>query len=1151
MKFLSHARDRARTLRQRIGLSSANLLDRIEQHILETYKIELIAVDKKLIDGGRAELRPEEGCLYYDQSLNSRPEQKLWVIAHELGHLEIHGPRLLKHGSEPDPVYGSMYGSTGPNSLTRYNKRSQEEAEANAFAAEFLCPSRDAFQHWRSNPGSRSEDLAERFGAPLFVVRTQLAEALYGLVFGDVTEKVHEKKEFACDPSQEAAATFTGRPALIDAGPGTGKTATLVRRIEYLIEDEKAEPSSILVLTFSNDACNELLSRITSKFGDAVASQIRITTFHGFGLSLVQHHGQFSNIDANAAVMDDAAQEELISEAIGRAGGTKIIQLSRIADTIKEVKRHITFLKERAITCGRFRESIDEWDAVDSGASKKEEAQELLKIFRDYEALKHEREKLDFADLILESIKILDIPEIADAYQQKFPWVLVDEYQDVSKATAVLLRQLCGRGNPAWVVGDKRQSIFAFCGAYRENMDEFDSLFSGATRFSLNINYRAAEHLVSNANVLANLIDPPRDGNPKEYWTAGRKNPTPPTDLIVSRAVATSDDAEHAGIVDQIQSWRNAGVEFGDIAVLARRNVDVRNIVLSLGRNRVPAIASGIVTSEGAAGDLANVLTFADRPRSSIAGLVYALAKHRFNSKVLNRYVAALLDQDSDPDRPFEADAGVIDFELAAEINSIHTALSSESFSSDGFSAICNFLFDSSGYLRRVLASEDEIQRSLALNEIVTTLTEAATYRFAHAGVPPRRSRRGFAESFRGSLALSATPSTSPPKRWDLDAVQVMTCHASKGLEFPYVMVAGQTLSEMGTKGEYKWLPPQIAPKPERDLEQSDSMFFVGSTRAKNALVASHATAATELSGSRRRNVIPLLAKWSEQLGSPPAEWTADAGVRKEKVEIDAIWGGSIRYPLVSRKLDKEQCSIATYLENGLRLRYPTKEAPMYPTFFVVVRDVLGLLVKKAFEQQVSVAEGDALKMLTEEWEKKEIEKEHVHHDLYLSYAKRYVTRFAAALGPPPPSAEFIDVVFPAGGPEGITLDIATAFTDGGQICEAMIFRPESLTAKLNARGSMPWGKLTAKYRVPLVMLRNAFPNLQVKVFSGEDGRFFNFEWPTAKYVEDQTAAVLKKKGELSDGIFQTEVTSYACDRCGNRLACPVWIGATNGGVTL
>lgn len=1146
MKFLGHARTRARVLRQQIGLSSANLLDRIEKYILETYEIELIAVDKTLIDGGRAELRPEEGCLYYDQSLNSNAEKKLWVISHELGHLEIHGPRLLKHGTEPDPVYGSMYGSAGPNSLTRYNKRSQEEAEANAFAAEFLCPSLDAFQYWRSNPGSQSRDLAERFGAPLFVVRTQLADALYALVFGDVTAAVRENKEFVCDPGQETAATYTGGPALIDAGPGTGKTATLVRRIEHLLTDKKVEPSSILVLTFSNDACNELLSRIASKFGDEIASQIRITTFHGFGLSLVQHHGQFSDIDANASVLDDAAQEELISEAIGLVGGTKIVELSRIAETIKEVKRHISFLKERAITCESLQGSIDGWDVATGETVQKEKAQELLKIFQAYEVLKQERGKLDFADLILESIKILNISDIADAYQQKFLWVLVDEYQDVSKATAMLLRQLCGEKNPPWVVGDKRQSIFAFCGAYRENMDEFENVFPGAKRFSLNVNYRAAEGLVNNANALANLIETSGEAHSKVYWTTGSDNPKSRMEPVVSRAIAISDDAERTGIVDQIQSWRKANVEFGDMAVLARRNVDVRNIVLSLGRAGIPAIASGIVTSEGSAGDLANVLTFADRPRASMPRIVYILAKHRLDPKSLNDYVAQLLDQESDADQPFEADTSTIDFELATEINSIHGALSNEIYSGDAFSAICNFLFDSSNYLRRILASDDEIEQSLALNEIVTTLTEAATYRFSHAGVPPRRSRRGFAEYFRQSLALSATPATAPPKRLDLNAIKVMTCHASKGLEFPYVIVAGQTLSEMGTKGEYRWLPPKLAPKPEQDLEQSDSMFFVGSTRAKNGLVVSHARTASGRPNAKKRNVIPLLERWSDYLGTPTAEWISDQSGQKEKIAIDAIWGGSIRYPLVSRKLDKEHCSVATYLENGLRLRYPTREVTMYPMFFVVVREVLGLIVKKAFEHQKHVAEHEALELLTEEWEKREIDKDHVHHDLYYSFAKRYVTGFAAALKPPPVSAEFVDVAFPTGDPEGIMLDIVAAFIDGGHRSEAIIFRPESVTQKLNAKGSMPWGKLKSKYRVPLVLLRNAYSNLQVKVFSGEDGQFFDFEWPAVRYVDDQTENVLGKKGELAGHIFQAEVSSYACDRCGNRLSCPIWIGATN-----
>ena len=161
MKFLQTARRRARECRNAVGISAPELLERTERYLWEKYRIELVAVDAAVINGGRAELRPDEGCLYYDEKLNETPEEKLFVIAHEVGHLELH-PRLTRGCAQPDPVYGSMYGSAGADSLTRYNSRSREEAEADAFAAEFLCPSDEVFRLWLTGGAENSaEQLAE------------------------------------------------------------------------------------------------------------------------------------------------------------------------------------------------------------------------------------------------------------------------------------------------------------------------------------------------------------------------------------------------------------------------------------------------------------------------------------------------------------------------------------------------------------------------------------------------------------------------------------------------------------------------------------------------------------------------------------------------------------------------------------------------------------------------------------------------------------------------------------------------------------------------------------------------------------------------------------------------------------------------------
>lgn len=1159
MKFLNNAHSKANQCRQKIGISSENLLDRVESYIGEIHQIELSPCHKDFIDGGKAEIRPLEGCLYYDEELNSNPEEKLSVIIHELGHLELHSARLTKFTCKPDPLYSSMYSFAGTNSLTRYNPRSLEEVEANAFAAEFLCPCAEAFQLWRSSPNITVQEIADRFGAPIFIVRSQLADALYRKAFGtNIKETEPAKEEFDFNQSQIDASEEIGVPVLVDAGPGTGKTATLVRRIEFLLSVKQVEPSNILVLTFSNEACNELYERIASKFDEMTASQIRIATFHGFGLSLVQLHGHFKNLDVNTCVIDEFGQRELVNEILGKLHNSKILKVSKPEETVKEIIRHITFLKERMIMPEHFKKEISLISSEET--NQKVTAENLLEAFEEYEKLKFDRRKLDFADLIQKSIEIFDSkPGVLEINREQYQWILVDEYQDVSRATAILLQKLCGKENPPWVVGDKRQSIFRFCGAHPENMDRFEEDFPNAKKFTLKINYRSSEPLIKNKNDFAVLMNG-ESSNRKEIWQPGANNPTSQIEPTITFAGAESDEAERNGILEQIQFWLKKGIQVKDIAVLTRRNTDVRNIVLTLNKNHIPAVASGVVTAEGAAGDLANVITLADSPVASIPRLVYCLGKGRYEKFELDDLIARLLESYA-KNKTFQIDETGEYSEVFNEVVKTPKSLSDEKFNSDAFSSLCIFLFESSNYLRQLLNTPDEIEKalalnevatillqSLALNEIVTTLTEAASYRFSHQELDAHISRKSFAKYFRESLSQSTTPTTSPPSQLNAKAVKVMTCHAAKGLEFPFVVVAGQTLSEIGKKGEYQWLPVSLCPKKEDDLAQADSTLFVGVSRAKQGLVISYAKTSSGLPNSRKRKIVPLLQKWSEKTAIKEGEWNSFDLAAKETFETEKIWGGKLKYPISSRKLDKADCSLATYLQDGLLLKFPLAEKSFYPTFYVAVRQVLNSIVKKIFENQGQITHQEAIGILTAYWDFEDfrIDKDHIHHNLYWSLAQRYINNFVDAFIPETGKINFIDLIVGEEKGREIQLDLVCAYTVDGASPKAIFFRPESLKDKLNDNGKLLWSKVDEYRRIPFVLLREDFPDMQIKAFSGTDGALYDFLWASQiRFIDAQKTNISNKFEELSNEKFIGMINTNNCDyRCENRINCPFWIGA-------
>jgi superfamily I DNA/RNA helicase/Zn-dependent peptidase ImmA (M78 family) len=1136
MRSLKRSRDHAHTCRTKIGASSEHLLERVEKYLFDVYRIELIPVKSDFLKGGRAEVVPTEGCLYYDEHFDQDLAEKLVVVLHELGHLELH-PRLRRRCTAGDPLTGSMYLNDGGPAIARYNKRSREEAEANAFATEFICPSDEVFERWRSEAGANSTTLAQAFSAPVCVVHAQLAEALYRMTLGS-DEATDSQSEFDYDPVQEEAARFTGAPVLVDAGPGTGKTATLVRRIEYLIKELGAAPENILVLTFSTDAAEELAERIERRFESNVAPEITINTFHAFGVSFLLHHGQFRDVDANAYILDEAGQVELVTGILGKIRCEKILNIKKPQETVEEVVRHIGYLKDRLHLPSKLEEELNSWKPTDEEQEAYKRAEEFLGAYRAYEQTKSERRRLDFADLIALPIEILEQEKaVREAYHNRYKWVLVDEYQDVSRSVARLLQLLCDIRNPPWVVGDMRQAIFQFRGAAPENVAKFSEDFPGAKRFELDINHRSSVDIVQATNQLATLMEAPELESSEylERWKVSSKNPKSIGSPPVSVAIADSDQAEYEGIATQVKTWLEAGVPLRDIAVLARRNIDVRNIVLALGRQGVKATTSGLVTADGSAGDLANIITLADRPHASLPRLAFALGRGNFKSKSIHRVVKRLLET-LEKNGSFAVTGYRDGNTLASEIARASDCLQSGKYSADAFTMMCLFLFDGSDYLRRILAQPDSAERSLALSEIVASLSKAAIYRFTHQEITRIISRKGFGGYFRGVLN-SSMPCLMPPQV-NINAVRVLTCHASKGLEFPCVIVAGQTLP-LTTKG-YKWLPAALQLSGQVEIDQANSLAFVGVTRAQQAIVATFAMTASGTARARERNVTPLLVRWRE-VQNVPTLMLSPVPVVREMAIIGAVWGGTLDGALAARSLDKDSCSIDTYIRDFLSVRYPLNETPLYPLFHAFVRYAMRLIIERAHETGAPVSEQEAREIFLKQWTVGNID-DHPHREIYERLALAYVSRLALAYSPPPGPIESIELTIWEEETElPLRLDLIAHYRKSEGESVAIIFRPESLKEYRREKGIL-WGALSSGKRVPFVLLRLRNQQINPFVFSGEDGELYRYLWGRDNDFEKEATRVRERFKSFGKSEFQEQISPFKCDQCDSRIPCPHWL---------
>lgn len=1157
MRSLDEARRRGQEARTAVDRrAEPTLIERLLAHVEEVHDFYPEAVHPDALGGCKAKL--EQPYLYYDAQLEEAPDDLLLQLAHELGHLEQH-PRIKAephHSYTVNPLASAPYVERHDAvAVVRYSTRSLEEAEATAFAIDFLCPSVAFFEAWRKEPGTGLEQLAARFNISVDVARSQLSAAVFELVAAP--EAVPESStEQGSNYAQDRAARWPEleqipmrRPLLVDAGPGTGKTETLVRRAAHLIASGQAEPEGVLVLTFSNEAVFELRERLRLRLGQDVAQRVMTATFHGFGRHLLHYlGGRFKeDIPGHVPVLDEAGQEEIFLDLLGRADAAvrfeALLNLRDLRETAATAARHINHLKQRLWTLARLREALQSSLLSEAGGA---EVVALEALYEAYEEEKAARGYVDFADLILLPLHLLTDPEHAEAaalVRQTYPHVLVDEFQDVSEAVGQLLRALCTDENPPWVVGDARQAIYRFMGAHPDNVARFLEAFPGAERIDLDQNYRSCEAVVGVNNELADAMQQARS-TARAPWRAA-SNVEAYEEPVVGVAVAGSDASERTGIARHVAGWLRSGIRPEHVAVLARRNVDVREVALALGALGIEVATSGLVTAEGPAGDLVAVAAFTDTPEASQMRLAAALARGRFSRSTTNAAIR-MLRGDAVEDDPSGTDAMLLVKEVEVSVQAILSARGIP----DAFGLMTMFLFEASDYLRRILDANSGASRTMALAEVASALSEAAAYRFTHGHLAAPQARRSFVAHF-GRRLTNTAPSRIAPRKTP-NAVQVMTVHASKGLQFPFVVVAGQTLppAHYRSPRRYPWLPEALRPTDQEDLDQANAALFVGISRAQRALVVSYAETASGRSGASPRDLPPLLETWVATCA--PASWRwADHPPADEVVRTGRVWGGKPRARLSVRAFKAGACPIKTYVADELGMELPEADRPLYPLFFDRARSVIGAIVAATHNGGRRLSEAEIVRIADAHWPP-ETHLRHRHLPLFTYLIRRVAVGFAAHYIPLASVHRPLDLarVEASLGEPAPKLSFASAFLDDAERPVVLLVRPGSLVTGLSKKQEgLNWSAagLLGTEQVMIALLRRAYPSASAYVYSVADAKLYLWNEPAAPRKgfppagERLTAQAEEQRTVLAEGLLQYQVSDFECDRCGSRLYCPCW----------
>jgi len=595
------------------------------------------------------------------------------------------------------------------------------------------------------------------------------------------------------NPSQRDAVAAVSGPVLILAGAGSGKTRVITHRIAHLVKDRGVDSSRILAVTFTNKAAEEMRGR-AERLLEGQPMRAWISTFHSLCLRLLRQEARAASLSPSFLVYDEDDQLSAVKEAM------RALDLSEKLHPPRRLLSRISRRKNKGRGGGEEEEGLG--------------ADLTARVMERYQAVLAAAQALDFDDLLLRARELLEREEaVRAAWQRRFPYLLVDEYQDTNRAQYQLVRLLAGPKGNLTVVGDEDQSIYSWRGADIENILDFERDFPGARVFRLEENYRSSQRVldVASALVSRNLR---RKG---KTLRAVREGGEP-----VRLHEAMDEFEEAAFVVERTARLR----ERGRVAVLMRMNAQSRLFEEGLLRARVPYLVVGGVGfyERREVKDVLAYLRLLQNPRDSVAlRRVVNVPPRGIGHKTVEELEKAasargeslweaLVRTTDEASLPGRALVPLRQFrDAVAELR--------EEAASLGVRRLLERTLERTGYTA-ALAREDSQESQDRLENLAELLAAAADYE-ARESVP----------SLAGFLDRAALVSETDRLRDDVP-VLLMTLHAAKGLEFESVFLVGL---------EEGLLPHSRSLTSEEGLEEERRLCYVGMTRAMERLYLSWA----------------------------------------------------------------------------------------------------------------------------------------------------------------------------------------------------------------------------------------------------------------------------------------------------------------------
>ena len=601
---------------------------------------------------------------------------------------------------------------------------------------------------------------------------------------------------------QREAVYHTEGPVLILAGAGSGKTRVLTHRTAYLIEECGVNPYNIMAITFTNKAAGEMRERIDKLVGYGSES-IWVSTFHSTCVRILRRHIDRIGFDTNFTIYDSDDQKTLMKDICKRLNvDTKIYKEKSLLAAISHAKDELISPEEYATRA-----------AASGDYAKKKQAE----IYREYQEALRKNNALDFDDLIVKTVELFRVDaQVLDYYQERFRYIMVDEYQDTNTAQFELVSTLARKYKNLCVVGDDDQSIYKFRGANIYNILNFEKHFPEAVTIKLEQNYRSTQNILDAANsVIANNVGRKR----KTLWTDNAQGKK-----IGFRQFETGyEEAEY--IAKDIAGCVQSGAyHYGDCAVLYRTNAQSRLFEEKFIVSNIPYKIVGGVNfyARKEVKDLLAYLKTIDNARDDLAvRRIINVPKRGIGATTLNRVADYAAEQDLSFYNALKMADDIPTLGKSAAkihpfVNFIQVMRSKLELIS--VSELLQEIIDETGYVKELEAEGTE-EAQARIENIDELISKVVTYEEGEE----HPTLSGFLEEVALVADIDSLEEGS-------DYVVLMTLHSAKGLEFPKVYLAGM---EDGLFPSYMSIAYDSS---SEDLEEERRLAYVGITRAKEEL---------------------------------------------------------------------------------------------------------------------------------------------------------------------------------------------------------------------------------------------------------------------------------------------------------------------------